>query len=117
MLSNQIKSSGNGNPKWNPKTAFRALLRIAHNLLHKSNRNLFILKKFKSLDSSLNSFLIFVTETISRTDEGQPRPKYIVNNSINVELTSTFYSTEVWSITITEFQNLKRFCQKPRFFS
>ena len=27
-------------------------------------------------------------ETISRTDEGQPRPKYIF--SINVELTSTF---------------------------
>jgi len=25
-------------------------------------------------------FLIFVTETISRTDEGQPRPKYIFNN-------------------------------------
>ena len=24
-------------------------------------------------------FLIFVTETISRTDEGQPRPKYIFN--------------------------------------
>ena len=32
---------------------------------------------------------------IVRTDEGQPRPKYIFNNSINVELTSTFYSTEV----------------------
>ena len=40
---------------------------------------------------------------IVRTDEGQPRPKYIFNNSINVELTSPFYSTEVWSITITEF--------------
>ena len=24
-------------------------------------------------------FLIFVTETISRTDEGQPRPEYIFN--------------------------------------
>ena len=24
-------------------------------------------------------FLFFVTETISRTDEGQPRPKYIYN--------------------------------------
>ena len=48
-------------------------------------------------------FLTFVTETISRTDEGQPRPKYIFNSSINVELTSIFYSTEVWSITITEF--------------
>ena len=32
-------------------------------------------------------FLIFMTETISRIDEGQPRPKYIL---INVELTSTF---------------------------
>ena len=32
-------------------------------------------------------FLIFVTETISRTDDGQPRPKYIF---INVELISTF---------------------------
>ena len=28
-----------------------------------------------------------MTETISRIDEGQPRPKYIL---INVELTSTF---------------------------
>ena len=46
-------------------------------------------------------FLIFVTETISRIDEGQPRPKYIL---INVELTSSFfYSTEVWSINITDF--------------
>ena len=31
--------------------------------------------------------LIFMTETISRTDEVQPRPKYIFNI---VELTSTF---------------------------
>ena len=45
--------------------------------------------------------LIFVTETISRTDEGQPRPKYIFNKcGTNIYF---FYSTEVWSITITEF--------------
>ena len=42
-----------------------------------------------------------VTETISRTDEGQPRPKYIFNKSgTNIYF---FYSKEVWSITITEF--------------
>ena len=35
------------------------------------------------------------------------RPKYIFNNSINVELKSTFYSTEVWSITITEILKLE----------
>ena len=46
-------------------------------------------------------FLIFVTETISRTDESQPRPKYIFNKcGINIYFV---YSTEVWSITITEF--------------
>ena len=37
-------------------------------------------------------FVIFLTETISRTDEGQPRPKYIFNKC------GTFFSTEVWSI-------------------
>ena len=45
------------------------------------------------------STLRFLTETISRTDEGQPRPKYIINNI------DCFYSiTDVWSITITEFK-------------
>ena len=40
-------------------------------------------------------------ETISRTDEGQPRPNYIFNKCwTNIYF---FYSTEVWSITITEF--------------
>ena len=33
-------------------------------------------------------FLIFVTETISRADEGQPRNIF----SINVKLTSTFFT-------------------------
>ena len=47
-------------------------------------------------------FLIFLTETISRTDEGQPRPKYIFNKRGNN--ICFFYSKEVWSITITEFQ-------------
>ena len=49
-------------------------------------------------------FLIFLTETILKTDEGQPRPKYIFNKcGTNIYL---FYSTEVWSIIITEFQML-----------
>ena len=34
--------------------------------------------------------------------------------SINVKLTSTFYSTEVWFITITEFQS---FCKEQVFQS
>ena len=43
----------------------------------------------------------FLTETISRTDKGQPRPKYIFNKcGTNIYF---FYSTEVWSIAITEF--------------
>ena len=42
-------------------------------------------------------------ETISRTDEGQLRPKYIFNKcGTNIYF---LYSTEVWSITITEFLN------------
>ena len=42
-----------------------------------------------------------VTEAISRTDEGQNPDRNIFSK--NVDLTSTsFYSTEVWSIT-TEF--------------
>ena len=46
-------------------------------------------------------FLILVTKTSSRTDEGQPRRKYIFNKrGTNIYF---FYSTEVWSITITEF--------------
>ena len=58
--------------------------------------------------SILTFFIIdFEGYFIVRTDEGQPRPKYIFNNSINVELTSTFYSTEVWSITISKFSNYK----------
>ena len=48
-----------------------------------------------------NYIVIFVTETISRTDKGQPRPKYIFNKcGTNIYF---LYSTEVWSITITEF--------------
>ena len=43
-------------------------------------------------------FLIFVTETISKTDEDQPRPKYIFNKcGTNIYF---FTHTEVWSITI-----------------
>jgi len=39
------------------------------------------------------------------TDEGQPRPKYIFNKcGTNIYF---FYSTDVWSITITEFQTIK----------
>ena len=59
--------------------------RIDRQMGHMCKINIFIYK--------IDLFLTFVTETISRTDEGQPRPKYIFNNSINVELTSTFYST------------------------
>ena len=40
-------------------------------------------------------FLIFMTEIISRTDEGQPRPKYIFN--------------KMWSFNIYTFFNLQRF--------
>ena len=57
------------------------------------------LQRHKNISNSL--FLIFETETISRTDVGQPRPKYIFNKcETNIFL---FYSTEVCSITITEF--------------
>ena len=46
-------------------------------------------------------FLIFVTETFSRTDEGQTRPKYIFNKfGTNIYC---FYSIEVWSITSPNF--------------
>ena len=38
---------------------------------------------------------------ILRTDEGQPKPKYIFNKcGTNIYF---FHSTEYWSITITEF--------------
>ena len=47
-------------------------------------------------------FLTFLTETISRTDEGQPRPKYIFNKcGTNIYF---FYCTEIWSIIITELE-------------
>ena len=36
-------------------------------------------RKYNFTDLNDYLFLIFVTETISRTDEGQPRPKYIFN--------------------------------------
>ena len=39
-------------------------------------------------------FFDFDCYYIVRTDEGQPRPKYIFNNSINVELTSTFLTLQ-----------------------
>ena len=43
-----------------------------------------------------------MTETISRTDEGQPRPKYIFNKcGTHIYF---FNSTEVWSIAINEFK-------------
>ena len=46
-------------------------------------------------------FIYFDGYYIVRTDEGQPRPKYIFNKcGTNIYF---FYSTEVWSITITEF--------------
>jgi len=35
--------------------------------------------KCEMKDLKLSLLLTFVTETISRTDEGQPRPKYIFN--------------------------------------
>ena len=41
--------------------------------------------------------LIFVTETISRTDQGQPRPKYIFNKC----------ETNIYFFT------LQRFCPSP----
>ena len=44
--------------------------------------------------------IIFMTEIILRTNEGQPRPKYIYNKcGTNIDF---FYSTKVWSITITK---------------
>ena len=49
-------------------------------------------------------------QKISRTDEGQPRPKYIFNKcGTNIYF---FYSTEVGSITITELIN-KRILKYP----
>jgi len=48
-----------------------------------------------------------VTETISRADKGQLRPNYIFNKcGPNIYF---FYFTEVWSITITEFEMEIRF--------
>ena len=41
-----------------------------------------------------------MTEIILRTNEGQPRPKYIYNKcGTNIDF---FYSTKIWSITITK---------------
>ena len=34
-----------------------------------------------------------------KNDEGQPRPKYIFNNSINVELTSTFFTPQRFGLS------------------
>ena len=57
------------------------------------------------LQTKFSLFVIFVTETISRFDEGQPRPKYIFNKcGTNIYF---FYSTEVWSITITIILNIR----------
>jgi len=50
---------------------------------------------------NLSLFLIFMTETISSTDEGEPRPKYILNKMRIYFI----YSKEVWSITITKFKS------------
>ena len=48
-----------------------------------------------------NFFTDFDGFYIVRTDEGRPRPKNIFNKcGTNIYF---FYSTEVWSITITEF--------------
>ena len=60
---------------------------------------------FLDFVNNVNSVvLIFVTETISRTDEGQPKMKYIFNKcGTSIYF---FYSTGVWSITITEFKKL-----------
>ena len=38
-------------------------------------------------------FFIFMTEIISRTDEGQPRPKYIFNRMWSYNIYTFFYST------------------------
>ena len=54
--------------------------------------------KTKITHKKLTKFLIFLIETILRTEDGQRRPKYIFNNcGTNIYF---FYSTEVWSITI-----------------
>jgi len=42
---------------------------------------------------SICLFLIFVTETISRTDKGQPRPKYIFNK----------FRTKIYFFTLQRF--------------
>ena len=39
-----------------------------------------------------NKMMVFLTETISRTDMGEPRLKYIFKK--NVELTSTFFTLQ-----------------------
>ena len=48
----------------------------------------------------LSLFITFLTETISRTDEGQSRPKYIFNKCG----TDIYFFTlqRIWSNTITE---------------
>ena len=38
---------------------------------------MYVVYSLKGPDWKRNLFLIFLTETISRPDEGQPRPKYI----------------------------------------
>ena len=47
--------------------------------INNKNKSLFPGLYYYTMKERFNLFLIFLTETISRTDEGQPRPKYIFN--------------------------------------
>ena len=54
-------------------------------------------KKEFFMSNSLNSLMVIISLELTRVN---PARNIF---SINVEVASTFYSTEVWSITITEF--------------
>ena len=61
-----------------------------------NSSDVFVIKGF-----TVQFFSDFDDYYIVRTDEGQPRPKYIFNKrGTDIYF---LYSTQVWSLTITEF--------------
>ena len=53
--------------------------------LYVSNNQLYRVLLSKASSKQIHFlFLIFMTETISRTDEGQPRPKHIINKTSTI---------------------------------
>ena len=72
--------------------------------INNKNKSLFPGLYYYTMKERFNLFLIFLTETISRTDEGQPRPKYIFNKC----------GTNIYFFTLQRFgpspsPNLKQF--------